>query len=39
MTQAKFYQPCKIFFAVVGVAPATLVAYVFTSDGRKLTVK
>jgi GLPGLI family protein len=24
MTQAKFYKPCKIFFAVVGVSPTTL---------------
>jgi hypothetical protein len=37
MTQAKFYQPCKIFFAVVGVSPTTLVACEDTSDGKKLT--
>jgi hypothetical protein len=38
MTQAKFYKPCKIFFAVVGVSPTTLVACEDTSNGKKLTV-
>jgi hypothetical protein len=35
MTQAKFYQPCKIFFAVVGVSLTTLVACEDTSVGKK----
>jgi hypothetical protein len=35
MTQAKFYNPCKIFFAVVDVSPTMLVACEDASDGKK----